>query len=89
VSAFLVAAAVVVLAASGVGLIRLLSGPTDADRMMAAQLAGTGVAAACLLLSVAGGDDAAADVAVTLGLLAAVAAAALAARPGGREDPEP
>jgi multicomponent Na+:H+ antiporter subunit F len=88
-TAFLIGAAVVVLAASGAGLVRLLSGPSDADRMMAAQLAGTGVAAACLLLSVAGGDGAVADVAVTLGLLAAVAAAALAARPGASEDQEP
>jgi multicomponent Na+:H+ antiporter subunit F len=89
VSAFLYGAAVVVLAAAGLGLIRLLKGPTDADRMMAAQLTGTAAATACLLLSVASGIGPIADVAVPLGLLAAIAVAALSLQPGSGEGPEP
>ena len=39
---FLFAAAGFVLAMVALGLFRILHGPTDADRMMAAQLVGTG-----------------------------------------------
>jgi multicomponent Na+:H+ antiporter subunit F len=41
-TAFLVAAAVFVLLTVAVGLARILRGPAGADRMMAAQLFGTG-----------------------------------------------
>ena len=82
---FLAAAAVFVLASVALGLIRLLRGPSAADRMMAAQLLGTGGAAICLLLAARGGAlggiDAIADVALTLALLAALAAAALSLVP--------
>ncbi len=50
---FLVTMAGVVLALVAVGLTRVLRGPSDADRMMAAQLLGTGSVAALLLLAAA------------------------------------
>ena len=69
---FLLAAAGFVLATVALGLVRILRGPGDADRMMAAQLLGTG-GIAVLLLAAGGGLPAAADVALTLALLAAFA----------------
>ena len=48
---FLIAAARFVLAMVALGLVRILRGPADADRMMAAQLLGTGGIAALLLLA--------------------------------------
>jgi multicomponent Na+:H+ antiporter subunit F len=74
---FLLAAAGFVLAMVALGLVRILRGPGDADRMMAAQLLGTGGIAA-LLLAAGGGLPAAADVALTLALLAAFASMAFA-----------
>jgi multicomponent Na+:H+ antiporter subunit F len=75
-SAFLLIAAGFVLATVALGLVRILRGPGDADRMMAAQLLGTGGVAALLLLGAATGVGAAADVALTLALLAAFASVA-------------
>jgi multicomponent Na+:H+ antiporter subunit F len=46
---FLLAASGFVLAMVALGLFRILRGPTDADRMMAAQLLGSGGIAALLL----------------------------------------
>ena len=66
-----------VLAMVALGLVRILRGPEDGDRMMAAQLLGTGGIAA-LLLAAGGGLPAAADVALTLALLAAFASMAFA-----------
>ena len=68
---FLLAAAGFVLAMVALGLFRVLRGPGNADRIMAAQLLGTGGIAALLLLSKATGVPAATDVALTLALLAA------------------
>ena len=73
---FLLAAAVFVLAMVALGLVRILRGPTDADRMMATQLFGTGGIAALLLLGVATEANAVLDVALTLALLAAFASVA-------------
>jgi multicomponent Na+:H+ antiporter subunit F len=70
-SEFLQAAAVFVLGTVALGLMRLLRGPGDADRMMAAQLLGTGGVAALLLLGVASGVGAVAEVGLLLALLAA------------------
>jgi len=70
---FLLAAAVFVLAMVALGLVRILRGPDDADRMMAAQLLGTGGIATLLLLGTATGEAATIDVALTLALLAAFA----------------
>ncbi len=67
---FLYAAASVILLMVVVGLGRLLLGPRDADRMMAAQLLGTGTIAV-LLLAAGGGLPGAMDMALVLALLAA------------------
>ena len=68
---FLTAALGFILAILAVGLVRILRGPGDADRMMAAQLIGTSGIAALLLLGAVSGVPAAVDVALTLALLAA------------------
>ncbi|MGH8616376.1 MAG: monovalent cation/H+ antiporter complex subunit F [Burkholderiales bacterium] len=73
---FLLAAAGFVLVTVAVGLVRILRGPGDADRMMAAQLLGTGGVGALLLLGAATGMEGAVDVALTIALLAAFASVA-------------
>ena len=73
---FLLSASGFVLSMVAVGLARILRGPGDADRMMAAQLLGTGGIAALLLLGAATGEEAVVDVALTLALLAAFASIA-------------
>jgi multicomponent Na+:H+ antiporter subunit F len=86
---FLSAAAAFIVAMVALGLVRLLRGPGDADRMMAAQLLGTGGIAAVLLLGTAAGEAAAVDVALTLALLAAFAAFAFVkARTGAAGTPD-
>lgn len=88
---FLLTVAVFVLAMVALGLIRILRGPAAADRMMAAQLFGTGGIAALLLLGVATEADAAIDVALVLALLAAFASVAFvqgASRPDGAQSKE-
>jgi multicomponent Na+:H+ antiporter subunit F len=75
-SEFLVGAALFILAMVALGLVRILRGPADADRLMAAQLLGTGGIAALLLLAAGTGVSAAVDAALTLALLAAFAAVA-------------
>jgi multicomponent Na+:H+ antiporter subunit F len=74
---FLYAAAALVLLMTGLGLMRMLWGPSPADRLMAAQLLGTGGAAMALLIAIASGTAAIIDIALTLALLAAFAAVAL------------
>lgn len=85
---FLQGASVFVLAMVALGLARILRGPDDADRMMAAQLLGTGGIAALLLLGAASGVGAVIDVALTLALLAAFATIAFvkASVPGTSDD---
>jgi multicomponent Na+:H+ antiporter subunit F len=75
---FLLGASAFILAMVALGLIRVLRGPGNADRIMAAQLLGTGGIAAVLLLGVATGERATLDVALTLALLAAFASFAFA-----------
>jgi multicomponent Na+:H+ antiporter subunit F len=75
-SGFLLAAAVAVLATVALGLLRILRGPDAAERMMAAQLLGTGGVAVLLLLAAATGSSATLDVALVLALLAAFASIA-------------
>ena len=70
---FLLGAAAFILGMVALGLARVLRGPADADRMMAAQLLGTGGIAVVLLLGEATGESATVDVALTLALLAAFA----------------
>lgn len=97
-SQFLLGAAAFVLGTVAIGLVRILRGPGEADRMLAAQLLGTGGVAALLLFGVASGVPAIAGIALVLALLAAFASAAFVAgdgqrsvRPGGsaRGGPDP
>jgi multicomponent Na+:H+ antiporter subunit F len=81
---FLVAAACFVLAMVALGLARILRGPGDADRLIAAQLLGTGGIAALLLLAAGTGVPAAVDAALTLALLAAFAGVAFVISAGDR-----
>ena len=74
---FLLVAAGFVLASVALGLVRILRGPNVADRIMAAQLLGTGGIAALLLLAQAISMPAAVDVALILALLAAFVSVAL------------
>jgi multicomponent Na+:H+ antiporter subunit F len=71
-----------------VGLVRILGGPGDADRLMAAQLIGTGGIASLLLIAAATGAHGVEDVALGLALLAAFASAAFvnSAAPGEASD---
>ena len=84
---FLFAAASFVLTMVALGLVRILRGPAVADRIMAAQLLGTGGIATLLLLAVATGMAAAIDVALALALLAAFASAAFAYGAPDGDDP--
>jgi multicomponent Na+:H+ antiporter subunit F len=85
---FLLAAAAFVLATVAVGLVRILWGPGDDDRIMAAQLLGTGGIAALLLLAESMSVPAAVDLALILALLAAFVSVAFVrgfAHPGTDE----
>lgn len=73
---FLLFASLFVLATVAAGLLRILWGPARADRMMAAQLLGTGGIAALLLSGTALHLSAPIDTALTIALLAAFASAA-------------
>jgi len=70
---FLLSAAAFVVLMVALGLVRVARGPGRAERMMAAQLLGTGAIGALLLFGVASGDSAMFDVALTLALLSAFA----------------
>lgn len=76
-SEFLFVTAALLLLLTGLGLARMLWGPAPADRMMAAQLLGTGGGAIALLVATATGMSAIIDIALVLALLAAFAAVAL------------
>ncbi len=80
-------AAALIVAITAVGLFRLLRGPRDVDRMMAAQLLGTGGVAA-LLLAEARGVRGAVDVALVLALLAAFSGVAFVNAPFGAHRPD-
>jgi multicomponent Na+:H+ antiporter subunit F len=85
---FLLAAATFVLAMVALGLVRILRGPTAADRIMAAQLLGSGGIATLLLLAAATGMPAATDVALSVALLAAFASAAFVDSAAGPDRPD-
>ena len=72
-SVIYVSAACFILAMMAVGLLRILRGPDAADRLMAAQLIGSGGVAVLLLLSAATKLPAIVDVALMLGILAVFA----------------
>lgn len=73
---FLFAAAGIVLVTVAVGLFRAFRGPGEADRLMSAQLLGSGGVAVLLLLAAAMATPAIVDVALMLALLAAFASVA-------------
>jgi len=87
---FLLAAAGFILLTVAVGLVRILAGPANVDRTMAAQLLGTGGISVLLLVAAATGARGASDVALGLALLAAFAAVAFvnSASPSRDDDPE-
>lgn len=69
-TSFLFAAAIFILVMGGVGLVRILRGPGDADRILSVQLIGSGGVAVLLLLAVATQTPSIMDVALMLALLA-------------------
>ena len=87
---WLLVLAAILLGSVAASLVRIHRGPTRADRMMGAQLIGTGGVAVTLLLAAAAGDWAIVDVALVLALLAAFAAVAFVkgTSPDGAGDPE-
>jgi len=92
---FLSGAAVFVLLAIAGGMLRVLYGPAQVDRMMASQLLGTGGVALLLLIAAVTDSPSNVDVALMLALFAAFASIAFVAsapraahdqaKPGGRE----
>ncbi len=90
---FLFGAATVVLLTVTVGLLRVFYGPNEADRLMSAQLLGSGGVAVLLLLAVAMDEAAIMDVALMLALLAAIASVTFVNKstdpPGASRQPTP
>src|SRR5262245_39954494 len=83
---FLAAALGFILVMLSLGLVPILRGPGDAERMMAAQLIGSAGIAALLLVGAVTKVPAAVDVALTLALLAAFAAIAFVKKGASRLD---
>jgi len=79
-SSVALAAAIVLLLTLVAGLVRVVLGPTPADRMLAAQLFGTTGVAIVLLLALATEAPALYDIALTFALLAAVVGVTFAGR---------
>lgn len=86
-ASFLFGAAAFALATVALGLFRVLYGPAEADRMMAAQLVGSGGVAVLLMLSAATETPPVVDVALMLALLAAFASV-MFVRSAGRSETE-
>ena len=84
-TAFLSAAAVVLLLLFALGLVRMALGPTRADRIQAVQLAGTTTVGILLLLSAALGMPALVHVALLFVLFAALIVVAFVRRPRSQE----
>lgn len=85
----LVALALLMLLSLAGGLLRILRGPTPADRMVAAQLFSTAGCALLLTLAQVSGLPSLRDVALVIVLLAAVATVAFVLRYGEREARRP
>jgi multicomponent Na+:H+ antiporter subunit F len=84
----LVLLALAILASLLAGLVRVVRGPSLGDRMLAAQLFGTGAVALLVILSVAMAMPALIDVALVFAILAAVAVVAFVrTAEGGDDDP--
>ncbi|MCC5996647.1 MAG: hypothetical protein JJU18_09800 [Oceanicaulis sp.] len=86
---FMLAALGVLLSVAG-ALIRAWRGPSRADRMMSAQLIGSGGVGMAVLIAAARSEPAMLDVALVLALLSAFAALAFVktVTPAGAGDPE-
>jgi multicomponent Na+:H+ antiporter subunit F len=69
-TSFLFTAAIFVLVMEALGLVRILRGPGDADRILSLQLIGSGGVAVLLLLAAATQTPSIMDVALMLALLA-------------------
>jgi len=69
-TSFLFTAAIFVLVMEALGLVRILRGPGDADRILSLQLIGSGGVAVLLLLAAATQTPSIMDVALLLALLA-------------------
>jgi multicomponent Na+:H+ antiporter subunit F len=82
---FYLAMSLLLLLTMAGGLIRVIIGPTPADRMMAAQLLGTSSIGVLLLLAPAIGVPALVDVGLIFALLAAVSVAAFTRRRVGQD----
>jgi multicomponent Na+:H+ antiporter subunit F len=82
----LLSATLTLMLTLALGLVRIVVGPTAADRMMAAQLLGTAGVGILLLLAPLLAMPALVDVGLVLALLAAVAAAAFTGREAARDD---
>ena len=63
-----------------VGMVRILRGPTAADRMLASEMFATSAVVIVLLMAVFSGDLALIDVALVFALLAALAAVTFVSR---------
>ena len=81
-----VAFSVILLISMGVGLMRVIIGPTAPDRRMAAQLLGTSGIGVLVLLAPALEIPALVDVGLIFALLAAVAVAAFTRRRAGQDE---
>ncbi|HKK93999.1 MAG TPA: monovalent cation/H+ antiporter complex subunit F [Longimicrobiales bacterium] len=79
-SVFLTSVALFLLANLAIGLLRVVGGPTAADRLIATQLFGTIGVAAVLVLAEVSGVPALRDVALVFALLASVMAVAFVKR---------
>ena len=73
---FMLSAGAFIVLRVALGLLRVARGPGRAERMMAAQLLGSGAVGALLLFGAAAGESAVFDVALTLALLSAFASIA-------------
>jgi len=83
-SEFLLTVAGFILLTVAVGLIRLLWGPDNIDRLMVVQLFGTGGIAVLVLIAAGAGQPPALDVAATVALVSAIAAVAFVKGAGSK-----
>ena len=88
-TSFLFGAAGFVLAMVALGLVRIFRGPTEADRMMGAQLIEADGVAVLLLLAVATHTPSVVDVALIMALLGAFASVAFVGGTIGAETEAP
>ncbi|SFB86272.1 multisubunit sodium/proton antiporter, MrpF subunit (TC 2.A.63.1) [Marinospirillum celere] len=79
-ASFLLLLLLILLLNAGIGLWRVLKGPTAADRMLAVELISTSSLVMVLLLGVVTATEALLDVALLFALLAAMAVANFATR---------